>query len=335
MTPVNFDMDALRTMVVGVDLGGFSHAASRLSRSPSAVSMQLRKLEAQAGQRLFKRNGRGLVLTEAGDILLQYARRVLSMNDEMAQAVGAVSKGGTVRVGLPQDLGDTLLPGLLARYSRVRPATHVEVKGGRNYTLADDVASGRLDMALAFTPAGKGGENTIATVPTAWYGRARHLGSRRDGRSEDRVVPLVVFDGPCLFREMGIEALARAGIPWRLAMTTPSLASLCCGLRAGLGVSVRTTLAAIPQGLALAASSAGLPELPPIDIVLYCAADCSPAVQTFRDLALEIMRRECQINTRARVTSTRVTSTRTTSRASTRATSRSATRRRLAVTPAP
>ena len=313
MTPVNFDMDALRTMVVGVDLGGFSHAAVRLSRSPSAVSMQLRKLEKQAGQSLFKRNGRGLVLTEAGDILLQYARRVLTMNDEMALAVGAVTKGGTVRVGMPQDLNDTLLPSLLARYSKLRPATHVEVKGGRNYTLADDVASGRLDMALAFAPAGRGGENTIATVPTAWFGRSRHLGSRRT--DADRVVPLVVFDGPCLFREMGIEALARSGTPWRLAMTSPSLASLCCGLRAGLGVTVRTTLAAIPKGLALVASSAGLPPLPPIDIVLYCAAECSPAVQTFRDLALEIMRRECQVDTRARGTSK--------------------TRRRVATTPVP
>jgi DNA-binding transcriptional LysR family regulator len=300
MIPVNFDMDALRAMVVGVDLGGFSHAAMCLARSPSAVSMQLRKLEKQAGQRLFKRNGRGLILTEAGDILLQYARRVLTLNDEMALAVGAVTQGGTVRVGMPQDLGDTILPSLLARYSKLRAATHVEVKGGRNYTLADDVASGRLDMALAFTPAGKGGENTIATVPTGWFGRARSVGSRRAGFGEDRVVPLVVFDGPCLFREMGIDALARSGTPWRLAMTTPSLASLCCGLRAGLGVTVRTTLAAIPRGLALVPANAGLPELPPIDIVLYGSADGSPAVQTFRNLILEIVRRECHIDTRAR-----------------------------------
>lgn len=77
MSSLNFDMDALRALVTGVELGGFSHAAMRLNRSPSAVSMQLRKLESQAGQRLFKRNGRGLALTAAGDVLLQYARRVL------------------------------------------------------------------------------------------------------------------------------------------------------------------------------------------------------------------------------------------------------------------
>ena len=301
MRPVNFDMDALRTMVVGVELGGFAHAATRLSRSPSAVSMQLRKLEKQAGQRLFKRNGRGLVLTEAGDVLLQYARRVLALNDEMGLALGAITRGGTVRVGMPQDLNDTILPSLLARYSQLRPATHVEVKCGRNYTLADDVLSGRLDMALAFTPAGKGGEKTLATVPTAWFGR--RVGTKQGSiMSPDGVVPLVVFDGPCLFREIGIAALAHSGTPWRLAMTTPSLASLCCGVQAGLGVTVRTALAAIPRGLAIMPSSAGLPELPPIDIVLYCAPESSPAVQTFKDLLLEVIGRECHIDTRARRT---------------------------------
>ena len=79
MKTLNFDVGALRTMVVGVDLGGFSHAALRLNRSPSAVSMQLRKLERQAGQRLFRRSGRSQVLTEAGEVLLQYARSVLAL----------------------------------------------------------------------------------------------------------------------------------------------------------------------------------------------------------------------------------------------------------------
>ena len=293
MTPLNFDMDALRTMVVGVELGGFSYAAGRLNRSPSAVSMQLRKLETQTGQRLFKRNGRGLILTEAGDVLLQYARRVLALNDEMGLALGAIDKGGTVRVGMPQDFTDAVLPSLLTRYSKGRPATHVEVKAGRNFALAEDVANGRLDMALAFCAGGKGGANRIATVPGVWVTRTRPTKARDTkirhtrGFTEEGVVPLIVFDGPCLFRDIGIDALARAGIPWRLAMTTPSLAGLWCGVRAGLGVTVRTPLA-IPRGLSIVPTGVDLPELASIDVVLYCAADPSPAARLFKDLLLEI-----------------------------------------------
>jgi len=392
---MNFDLDALRTMVVGTELGGYSHAAVRLNRSASAVSMQLRKLENQSGQRLFKRNGRGLVLTEAGDIVLQYARRMLALNDELGVTLGAITSGGTIRVGMPQDLNDTVLPTLLARYSKVRPTTHVEVRAGRNYTLADEVSNGRLDIALAFTPAGKGGTNTVATVPTGWFGgpktHTRHLAhpalgsvpgipaspsatmatqqirhpsrgpsdststsstvvprhahhptrhapsdsvaphqtshptrgpsdsfstpSRAVARHtssptrrapsvqtslSDSVVPLVVFDGPCLFRDLAIAALSQAGRPWRLAMTTPSLASLCCGVQAGLGVTVRTAFAALPRGLTLLPASAGLPALPTVDIVMYCAADPSPAVQTFKQLLLEVVGRECQLSIRAR-----------------------------------
>src|SRR5579863_3633542 len=141
MKTLNFDMNALRAMVIGVDLGGFSHAALRLNRSPSAVSMQLRKLESQAGQQLFRRNGRGLALTDAGEVLLIYARRLLALNDEAAAALDASAVGGTVRVGLPQDFADVLLSELLVRFASARPDTHVEVRAGRNYALAEDVAN--------------------------------------------------------------------------------------------------------------------------------------------------------------------------------------------------
>src|SRR4051794_9352209 len=98
-----FDMDALRAMVVGTELGSFARAAAQLGRSQSAISMQLKKLEEQAGKPLFRRNGRGLTPTEAGDALLTYARRIISLNDEAAVSLGATADAAAVRVGLPQD----------------------------------------------------------------------------------------------------------------------------------------------------------------------------------------------------------------------------------------
>src|SRR5215469_250837 len=113
-----FDMDALRTMVVGVELGSFSRAAAQLGRSQSAVSMQLKKLEQQADRRLFRRNGRGLVPTEAGDALLAYARRIIALNDEAASSVGATAMAASVRVGLPQEFVEDVIPGAIAQFSR-------------------------------------------------------------------------------------------------------------------------------------------------------------------------------------------------------------------------
>src|SRR6516225_5173307 len=110
------DMDALRTMVVGTELGSFERAASHLGRSQSAVSMQLKKLERQAGRPLFRRNGRGLVPTEAGDALLAYARRIVALNDEAAASLGATVAAASVRLGLPQDFFEDVMAEVLTRF---------------------------------------------------------------------------------------------------------------------------------------------------------------------------------------------------------------------------
>src|ERR1700753_682143 len=98
-----FDIDALRPIVAGDDLKSFARAAVKLGRSQSAVSMQLKKLEEQAGQALFLRQGRGLVPPEAGEQLLTYARRILVLHDEAAASIGTPVTSASVRMGLPQD----------------------------------------------------------------------------------------------------------------------------------------------------------------------------------------------------------------------------------------
>ena len=120
-----FDIAALRMIVAGAELGSFARAAARLGRSQSAVSMQLKKLEEQTGKALFRRSGRGLVPTEAGDALLAYARRIIALNDEAAASLGAIP-AATVRLGLPQDFAEDVLPehNVGARHSIDQTAVH-------------------------------------------------------------------------------------------------------------------------------------------------------------------------------------------------------------------
>src|SRR5882757_8936289 len=127
-----FDIAALRMIVAGAELGSFARAADRLGRSQSAVSMQLKRLEEQTGKALFRRNGRGLVPTEAGDALLAYARRIIALNDEAALSLGATAAAASVRIGLPQDFLEDVMPDAILRFSRLRPGVHVEVRAGRN-----------------------------------------------------------------------------------------------------------------------------------------------------------------------------------------------------------
>ena len=93
-----FDLEALRALVVGTELKSFARAAVQLGRSQSAISMQLKKLEEQAGQQLLQKSGRGLVPTEAGDALLTYARQIVALHDEAAVTVGAAAPAAAVRM---------------------------------------------------------------------------------------------------------------------------------------------------------------------------------------------------------------------------------------------
>jgi DNA-binding transcriptional LysR family regulator len=86
----NLDLDTLRTpVVVANDLGGYSQAAKRLGRSPSAISLQMKRLQEGVGVPLFRRSGRSLALTEAGDMTLRMGRRMLALNDDLIEACAA------------------------------------------------------------------------------------------------------------------------------------------------------------------------------------------------------------------------------------------------------
>lgn len=276
MSRVSFDPDVLRSFVQGVELGSFAKAAERLSRSTSAVSAQLKRLEEQAGRPLLRKAGRGMALTETGEVMLGYARRLLELNDEAAAAVRGVELEGRVRLGLQEDFGETLLPAVLGRFARAHPKLRIEARIARNAELLHGVNHGKLDLVLAW----EGEESSphverMARLPMRWIGSAGARTPRLRQRGE--ALPLVVLDAPCLVRRAAIDALDRAGIAWRIAFTSASLAGTWAAVTAGLGVSVRTPLG-LPAGVrALTAKEAGLPALPMLGLALHRAEAEPPA----------------------------------------------------------
>ena len=274
-----FDMDALRTMVVGTELGSFARAASQLGRSQSAISMQLKKLEEQAGKPLFRRNGRGLTPTEAGDALLAYARRIIALNDEAAVSLGVTVDYATVRVGLPQDFFEDVMPSAITRYSRQRPDVHVELRAGRNFALEEEVTAGRLDAALAFAMPGTASHGErLASLPMLWL-----AGKLTQGVEPTDPLPLVLFNHPCLFRSTGLQILDRKRLKWRLALTTPSLPGIWATIRSTAGITVRTGHR-LPAGIRDVSDEFNLPKLPKIELRLIKANQLSPAAASFCDI---------------------------------------------------
>ena len=260
---MNFDLDALRSIVTGADLGSFAQAAVQLGRSQSAISMQLKKVEQQTGTQLFTRKGRGLVPTPAGEVLIAYARQLLALNDEAATALGATTASTPVGIGMPQDFFEDVMPATLTAFSREHPNMQVNIRVGENHKMYDHVKTGRLDGAIAFFEEGSTSEGMlIGRLPIHWLTHETYL-----RKPIEQHLALIMFDHPCLFRRIALAACEKAKKSWRMAVTTPSLPYIWSSLRSGLGIAVRCGHQ-IPKDIVRIDKELDLPKLPRIELRL-------------------------------------------------------------------
>jgi len=258
----NLDVAVMRTLVAVGDLGSFARAAGKVGRSESAVSLQLKRLEEQVGCPLFHRAGRGMALTDVGEMLLQRARRFVEMNDEIIGALAGPAIEGVVRLGVPQDFAETWLPAALVRFARAHPAIRVETTIGRSPVLARKLERCELDVAMAFAAARPNRARWSADLPMCWIGPR---GFARVSAAEP--LRLAVFDPPCFFRSAAGAALDAAGFSWSVAFTSPNLAGLWAAVGGGLGVTVRTPVG-LPSQLVPLGGDAGLPPLPRLSLTM-------------------------------------------------------------------
>ena len=232
----NLSLDSLRTLVITQDLGGFGRAAERLLRTPSAISLQMKRLQEEVGVPLFRKQGRKTLLTEQGEIALQYARRVLELNDEMIDTLRGSSLAGVVRIGFAQDFTSNVLPLVIERFNALYPLVKLEVTVDVGQVLLQAIDSGDLDVALTLGGAQKKTAHLLSELPLHWIASP----SFRDRVRQP--LPLALFNPPCGCQTPGLEALERAGRPWRVAMTSPSLTGLWAAVSAGLGLTTRAEL---------------------------------------------------------------------------------------------
>ena len=295
MAPVNLDLDVLRTLLAAQRLGGFNRAAERVGRSQSAVSQQIHKLEERVGRKLFQKRGRLLELTEAGEMVLSYARRLVELNDEAVAAVRGAAVEGTVRFGMPGDFAETWLPRALGRFKRAHPAVRVEAVVDRTPLLLERLDKGELALTVTLGMPAREDSARIATLPMAWIGPATGgpaVGSPAVGaipRRPGEPLPLAVFAPPCFFRREATHALDAAGIAWTVTFTSQSLPGLWAAVAAGLGVTARTT-AGLPDTLCVLGAADGLPPLPTLELAMHDGGrTLSPAAARLQDIMLEVL----------------------------------------------
>jgi DNA-binding transcriptional LysR family regulator len=256
---MHLDFELLETFVAIAEGGSFTRAGERLHKTQSTVSQQIKRLETRMGTPLLIRNTRLVALTEQGEMFLGYARRLLELEEQALSAMGETRIEGQIRLGCAQDIADGGLAYMLAQFSRLYPKLRMEVRVDANCRLREAVGDGALDLAVVLQEPGDGGE-VLDCLKRVWVAGPEF----RVPRTEP--LPLVLFDTPCIFRNAALAALERAGIAWRITLTTPSLTGLRAAVRAELGVSVRTNRW-LENDLRIIDSP--LPALPDVELAIH------------------------------------------------------------------
>lgn len=256
--------DWLKCFVAVVDAGSLSAAAPELHRSQSAVSMQLKKLEAALGCRVLERGPRQLALTPEGRTLLGYARRLLDLHAEAQAALQGETVTGRVRLGVPDDYASTYLTPVLRRFAPRHGGVEIELDCDQSPALIPRVVSGELDLALVSRDHARRG-TLLFHEPLVWVGTPQVAVWLRNP------LPIAVYEASSPGRRAAIQSLAQQGRPYKVVYNSSNLAGQIAAVESGLAVATLTRCS-VPPHLVVLGREHGLAPLAPMEVAVLRSA---------------------------------------------------------------
>jgi DNA-binding transcriptional LysR family regulator len=259
----NFSTELLRTFVAIIDEGSFTAAGSRLGFTQSAVTAQIKRLEAQAGCQLLTRNTRSMAPTPQGEVMLQGAREILSLHGSLREQLGITQGlGGRLRIGISEGYLSLSLAGMLRRFKEKHPGVQVEMHVDATKVLVDQLNEELLDVVLGVHCGGDSVADSLWSESLVWgYCDTAPLPPAGP-------LPMIFQPEPCPYRSAAISALAARRTSWRLACMSPSFSSCLTAARMGLGI-LTLPRSDLSPGLRDIGAEASLPDLPNATLSLW------------------------------------------------------------------
>jgi len=271
------DLDVLRTFVAIAETGSFTAAASAVFRTPSAVSMQIKKLEETLRCIVFNRDARSVSLTTDGEMLMGYARRMLAINREAVSKFVVPDVSGVVRLGSPDDYGERVLPSVLKRFAQSHPSVAVDVTIDQSANLRRRLSERELDITL-FTVCRNipPDAEILLTEPIVW-------GGARGGCAYlKKPLPVSVWEEGCAWRADALEALGRDGVEYRVAYMSAHTAGQRAAILADLAIAPLPR-SFIGNDIVPLGPEHGLPQLSNYNLAMIVAPDASAPVRAAAD----------------------------------------------------
>jgi LysR family hydrogen peroxide-inducible transcriptional activator len=243
------EMHQLKYFLAVAETGSFSRAAERCYVSQPSLSQQIIKLEQETGQRLFDRAGRRVLLTEAGRLLLEHARTILTTVDNATRQLRDAQQDGFGRlaVGVIPTIAPYLLPDVVEAFLQARPKVELTIHEDYTQRLIASLCEGDLDVAIAALPLKNerisveilGVDPLLLVVP-----RGRRLAKRRrvtwDAVKDERFI--VINEMHCLGEQIASFCGQHSFQP-RVVCRSAQLSTVQALVALGQGVSLLPAMA--------------------------------------------------------------------------------------------
>ncbi|MGX9145106.1 LysR substrate-binding domain-containing protein [Mesorhizobium sp. 128a] len=272
------DLDVLRTFVAIAETGSFTTAANAVFRTPSAVSMQIKKLEDILGRSVFARDARSVTLTTDGEMLLGYARRLLSINREVVSKFIIPEIVGVVRLGSPDDYGERVLPHVLKRFAQSHPSIAVDVTIDQSSNLRRRMDDRALDITLltnSYKTSALGAE-VLLTEPIVWAGAKGGCAHLREP------LPVSLWEEGCAWRAGALEALGREGRNYRIAYMSAHTAGQRAAIMSDLAVAPLPK-SFLGNDMVELCPKDGMPDIGTYNLAMVVSPDASAPVKAVAD----------------------------------------------------
>jgi DNA-binding transcriptional LysR family regulator len=233
---INIPTEQLRTLTAVVDLRSFTKAAQSLGVTQPAVSAQIKRLQWLLGIEIFDKSAPGVTLTPAGELVVNYARRMLSINDQILDLTDARPSSPLLRIGMTGDYAASAVASALARIRREQTDLRFHFISRPLDTLMQSLRGNELDLVVGSSAGGLPPDASRSwTEDVSWVQAA-------DAAFDMAApIPLVSYGEHCAFHRTAIAALNRAGLDSESVLVGSTIASIVSALKAGLGVAALPT----------------------------------------------------------------------------------------------
>lgn len=278
---MSFDSLTLECFIAVTETGSFTRAAEKVSRTQSAVSQQITKLENQIGKPLFIR-GKKLTLTSEGEILLSYARKIIQLNRDAMDRFKQPALQGEVRFGLPEDFASVFLSEVLTEYASLHPRILLNVECDLTLNLFERFKKKEFDLVLVKMNRPEDFPNGM----DVWSETLEWVGNKDLLESTEQAVPLVLSPQPCVYRARAIHSLEKQNRKWRIVFSSHSYAGTIAAVKAGMGVTVLPRNM-VPDDLEIIRTAPHIPQLDDTHISLLKHHDQNLAVNSFEKFVVD------------------------------------------------